>query len=192
MWVGQGSGLLGGGSFMVGDPLWIIFGVLAIVVGHRLHVGRAARAGLNHDFQVASAGPAVTASPKRTRGRRNRRGSARSRSTIPALVHRQVAEPGLAVGPAGRVEQRLGAELLDEPPQLARRDRLPAEIHEMDLGPTLLEEADRRPGRLVLLEAEDLDARRGGRTGRIRSHDAEGSGRPAPSPGTITRQEVPG
>ena len=62
----------------------------------------------------------------------------------------------------------------------------------MDLGPTLLEEADRRSRRLILLEAEDLDAWRGGRTSRIRGHDAERSGRPAPSPGTITRQEVPG
>ncbi len=61
----------------------------------------------------------------------------------------------------------------------------------MDLRSPLLEEADRRPRRLVLLEAEDLDARRGGRNGRIRSHDAEGSGRPPPSPGTISGQEVP-
>jgi hypothetical protein len=33
IWVGQGTGLLRGESFMVGDPLWIIFGVLAIAAG---------------------------------------------------------------------------------------------------------------------------------------------------------------
>ena len=33
VWLGQGTGLISGSSFMVGDPLWIIFGVLAIVVG---------------------------------------------------------------------------------------------------------------------------------------------------------------
>jgi hypothetical protein len=33
VWVAQGTGLLRGSSFMVGDPLWIIFGVLAIVAG---------------------------------------------------------------------------------------------------------------------------------------------------------------
>lgn len=33
VWVGQGTGLLSGGSFMVGDPLWIVFGALAIVAG---------------------------------------------------------------------------------------------------------------------------------------------------------------
>ena len=29
VWVGQGTGLVRGGSFMVGDPLWIVFGALA-------------------------------------------------------------------------------------------------------------------------------------------------------------------
>jgi hypothetical protein len=33
VWIGQGSGLLPGSSFMVGDPLWIVFGLLAIAVG---------------------------------------------------------------------------------------------------------------------------------------------------------------
>lgn len=33
VWVGQGTGVLGGGSFMVGDPLWTVFGLLAIAAG---------------------------------------------------------------------------------------------------------------------------------------------------------------
>ena len=33
VWIGQGSGLLRGSSFMVGDPLWTAFGVIAVVVG---------------------------------------------------------------------------------------------------------------------------------------------------------------
>jgi len=33
VWIAQGTGLLGGDSFMVGDPLWIIFGALAVAFG---------------------------------------------------------------------------------------------------------------------------------------------------------------
>jgi hypothetical protein len=33
VWVGQGSGLVRGGSFMVDDPLWIWLGLLAVAVG---------------------------------------------------------------------------------------------------------------------------------------------------------------
>jgi hypothetical protein len=33
VWVGQGTGLLRGSSFMVGDPLWIALGLLAAAVG---------------------------------------------------------------------------------------------------------------------------------------------------------------
>ena len=33
VWVGQGTGLLRGSSFMVGDPLWIVLGLLAAAVG---------------------------------------------------------------------------------------------------------------------------------------------------------------
>jgi hypothetical protein len=33
VWIGQGSGLLRGSSFMVGDPLWIVLGLLAVAVG---------------------------------------------------------------------------------------------------------------------------------------------------------------
>jgi hypothetical protein len=29
----QGSGLLRGSSFMVGDPLWIVLGIVAVAVG---------------------------------------------------------------------------------------------------------------------------------------------------------------
>jgi hypothetical protein len=33
VWIGQGSGFLRGSSFMVGDPLWATFGIIAVVVG---------------------------------------------------------------------------------------------------------------------------------------------------------------
>ena len=33
VWVGQGSGLLRGSSFMVGDQLWVVLGLLAVAVG---------------------------------------------------------------------------------------------------------------------------------------------------------------
>lgn len=33
VWIGQGIGLLTGSSFMVGDPIWIGFGVAAVLVG---------------------------------------------------------------------------------------------------------------------------------------------------------------
>jgi hypothetical protein len=33
VWVGQGTGLLRGSSFMVGDPLWIGLGLMAAAVG---------------------------------------------------------------------------------------------------------------------------------------------------------------
>jgi hypothetical protein len=33
VWIGQGSGLLRGSSFMVGDPLWVVLGLLAVAVG---------------------------------------------------------------------------------------------------------------------------------------------------------------
>jgi hypothetical protein len=33
VWIAQGSGLLRGSSFMVGDPMWIVFGVLAVAIG---------------------------------------------------------------------------------------------------------------------------------------------------------------
>jgi hypothetical protein len=33
VWIGQGIGLLKGSSFMVGDPVWVVFGVAAVAVG---------------------------------------------------------------------------------------------------------------------------------------------------------------
>jgi hypothetical protein len=33
VWIGQGSGLLSGSSFMVGDPLWVVLGLGAVAVG---------------------------------------------------------------------------------------------------------------------------------------------------------------
>ena len=33
VWVGQGTGLLAGRSFMVGDPRWSVIGAACVVVG---------------------------------------------------------------------------------------------------------------------------------------------------------------
>jgi hypothetical protein len=33
VWVGQGTGLLKGTGFMVGDPTWALIGVVAVVAG---------------------------------------------------------------------------------------------------------------------------------------------------------------
>jgi hypothetical protein len=33
VWIGQGTGLLKGRSFMVGDPLWAVIGVAVICLG---------------------------------------------------------------------------------------------------------------------------------------------------------------
>jgi len=33
VWIGQGTGLLKGSSFMVGDPLWAVIGVAVICLG---------------------------------------------------------------------------------------------------------------------------------------------------------------
>jgi hypothetical protein len=33
VWIGQGTGLLQGSSFMVGDPFWAIAGVVLVVAG---------------------------------------------------------------------------------------------------------------------------------------------------------------
>ncbi len=36
VWVGQGTGLLAGRSFMVGDPRWTVIGAACVVVGAAL------------------------------------------------------------------------------------------------------------------------------------------------------------
>jgi hypothetical protein len=33
VWIGQGSGLLQGSSFMVGDPFWTLAGLVLVVAG---------------------------------------------------------------------------------------------------------------------------------------------------------------
>jgi hypothetical protein len=38
VWVGQGLGLLTGGSFMVGDPLWAVIGAVLVIAGAGLGV----------------------------------------------------------------------------------------------------------------------------------------------------------
>lgn len=41
VWIGQGSGLLRGSSFMVGDPRWAAVGAIAVTVGLILAVSAA-------------------------------------------------------------------------------------------------------------------------------------------------------
>ena len=38
VWIGQGTGMLTGNSFMVGDPLWAIIGIVMVVAGVALAV----------------------------------------------------------------------------------------------------------------------------------------------------------
>ena len=33
VWMAQGSGLLQGSGFMVGDPTWLVLGAVAVVIG---------------------------------------------------------------------------------------------------------------------------------------------------------------
>ena len=33
VWIGQGTGLLQGSSFMVGDPFWAVAGIVLVVAG---------------------------------------------------------------------------------------------------------------------------------------------------------------
>ena len=33
VWIGQGTGLLAGRSFMVGDPTWTVIGAICVIVG---------------------------------------------------------------------------------------------------------------------------------------------------------------
>ncbi len=33
VWMAQGSGLLPGNSFMVGDPTWVVLGAVGVVIG---------------------------------------------------------------------------------------------------------------------------------------------------------------
>ena len=39
VWIGQGTGLLRGSSFMVGDPVWAWIGAIAVVLGTGLIAG---------------------------------------------------------------------------------------------------------------------------------------------------------
>lgn len=38
VWIGQGTGLLRGSSFMVGDPFWAVAGVVLVVAGGALAI----------------------------------------------------------------------------------------------------------------------------------------------------------
>jgi len=41
VWIGQGLGVLRGSSFMIGDPLWAVIGVVMVVGGVALVVSAA-------------------------------------------------------------------------------------------------------------------------------------------------------
>ena len=43
VWIGQGTGVLQGRSFMVGDPLWAIIGAASLVVGLAIGVAEVRR-----------------------------------------------------------------------------------------------------------------------------------------------------
>ena len=43
VWIGQGTGVLQGRSFMVGDPLWAIIGAACLVVGLAIGVAEVRR-----------------------------------------------------------------------------------------------------------------------------------------------------
>lgn len=43
VWIGQGTGVLQGRSFMVGDPLWAIIGAACLVVGVAVGVAEVRR-----------------------------------------------------------------------------------------------------------------------------------------------------
>ena len=82
VWIGQGTGILQGSSFMVGDPFWAFAGLA--LRGGRRPGGADAQAPrrMTHRFQVASSRPAATSASKRTSGSRSRPGFAAIRSTI--------------------------------------------------------------------------------------------------------------
>ena len=43
VWIGQGTGILQGRSFMVGDPLWTVIGAACLVVGLAIGVAEVRR-----------------------------------------------------------------------------------------------------------------------------------------------------
>jgi hypothetical protein len=43
VWIGQGTGILQGRSFMVGDPLWAIIGAACLVVGLAIGIAEVRR-----------------------------------------------------------------------------------------------------------------------------------------------------
>ncbi len=90
VWIGQGTGLLQGSSFMVGDPFWAIRRIGARGGGRSPGGADAQAPGrVTHRFQVASSRPTATSLSKRTSGRRSRLGFAAMRSTISASSMRR-------------------------------------------------------------------------------------------------------
>src|SRR4051794_14474372 len=81
-----------------------------------------------------------------------------------SLVGRQVRQALVPVCPSLGVEEPRGTEPLHEATELTRRDRLPAEVDEVDRPAPLLEKPDRGTCRRRILEPEDLN----GRCGRCR------------------------
>ena len=43
VWIGQGTGILQGRSFMVGDPLWAVIGTACLVVGLAIGIAEVRR-----------------------------------------------------------------------------------------------------------------------------------------------------
>ena len=162
VFIGQGTSILAGSGGMYGDSRWAIVGAGDGRRSARRSAGppfRNRRRGLSQPVQVVSSGPTVTEFPNRTSGSLSRLASASRRATISRVVEPHVGEPLVAVGPAVDVQQRPGAELLDEPLQLPGGDRPLAEVRRMDGDPSLPEEPQcgARGGRVR--PPEDLDVR---------------------------------
>src|SRR4051794_16860655 len=75
------------------------------------------------------------------------------------VVHPQVRESLVPIRPARLVDERAGAEPIDEPSKLTHRDRPARQVHERNRDPALLEESDSVPGWLRTGKAEQLDGR---------------------------------
>jgi hypothetical protein len=96
------------------------------------------------------------------------------------VVHLQVGQ-GVAPQLGLLVHERTRAQSLDETPELGGSERLPADVDEVDVEATLLEEPEGGAGRLGVGRAEDLDGRSGHRGEGTR--DTEASLRDSPRRG---------
>ena len=169
--------------------------------GPRLDGDQDAPAGLSQAVQVASPGPAVTSLPiaderQPEQARVGEQARRRARLVERACRRRPWSRYGRDVGSSSAA----GAQPLDEPPQLAGRDRRASEVDVVDDDPALPEEPQGRPrvGRVVAARRPGCPASSG--SGSCRAGRASAGGyrgrragrRAAGRPGYHRRpQEVP-